>query len=366
MNRPTILVTGVTGFLGGATVARLLHAGPPGRLLLLVRGATDAEAAARVRRSLQRFSHFSEDDFAPCEIVRGDLTDRAVLTDPRFDAVTHALHLASNTSFRSVRGVRHANILGALTLAHRLRRAPALERFLYVGTAYLCGAEPPRVVHEDDYPQPCLRHLVEYTNSKAECEMLLENTAPELPLVVARPSVVVGHTRLGVRPSASIWWFYRTVALLQRTTFPLDSLDDVVPVDYVAEALLLLLFKADLRYRRYHLSTGAGSAVSWHEIAAAFGDCGILTDGTWRAVDFATIRAERGRMAACLGPGDESHMLDALEIYYRFGALNVEVFDNGRLLEEGIPPPPRFTDYLGLCASTSAGRSVYEQMRDDE
>jgi hypothetical protein len=30
------------------------------------------------------------------------------------------------------------------------------------------------------------------------------------PLIVARPSIVVGHTRLGCRPSASIFWYYRS------------------------------------------------------------------------------------------------------------------------------------------------------------
>src|SRR5262249_20415268 len=139
-------------------------------------------------------------------VIHGDLTDPGTLDDPRLDGVTHVLHLAANTSFRSVRGVRHTNIDGTLALAHRMRGAPGLVRFLHVGTAYLCGADPPRVVPEDDYPRPGIRHLAEYTSSKAECEMLLERLAPELPLVVARPSVVVGHTRLGCLPSSSIFW----------------------------------------------------------------------------------------------------------------------------------------------------------------
>lgn len=367
MTQPTILVTGATGFIGGATVARLLQAGPAGRVLLLVRGSTDAESADRVRRSLARFADPAHLDFARCEILRADLTDAATLADPRLDGVTHVLHLASNTSFRSVRGVRHTNILGTLALAHRLRRAPGLRRFLYVGTAYLCGAEPPCVVREDDFPRPCLRHLVEYTSSKAECELLLEATAPELPLVVARPSVVIGHTRLGVRPSASLWWFYRTSCLLRRSSCPLAAKDDVVPVDYVAEALLFLLFKPELVHRRYHVSSGKVSAVMWHEIAAAFAAAaGEVRDDPWREVDFGTLVVERGRMAGLLGPGDEGHMLAALELYYRFGKLGLSYFDNTRLLAEGMPPPPRFTDYLGACVATSADRSVYEQMRDDE
>jgi hypothetical protein len=46
--------------------------------------------------------------------------------------------------------------------------------------------------------------------------------------------------------------------------------------------------------------------------------------------------------------------------------INAEIFDNSRLLEEGMPPPPKFTNYLPLCATRPADRSVYEQMLDDE
>jgi nucleoside-diphosphate-sugar epimerase len=134
---------------------------------------------------------------------------------PALEEVTHVLHLASNTSFRSVRGVRHTNILGTLTLAHRLRRVVGLQRFMYVGTAYICGDAGGRIVHEDDSPRYGVRHVVEYTSSKAECELLLENTAPELPLVVARPSIVIGHTRLGCLPSASLFWFGRISAAVR-------------------------------------------------------------------------------------------------------------------------------------------------------
>jgi nucleoside-diphosphate-sugar epimerase len=365
MTGPAILFTGATGFLGGAAAAELLRR-PDCRLLLLVRGDSLPAAEARVRRSLARFADV-ESALPRCMVIRGDLTDSATLADPRLDQVTHVLHLAANTSFRSVRAVRHINIFGTLALAHRMRRVAGLERFLYVGTAYICGAEPPRVVHEDDYPRWDVRHLVEYTASKAECEMLLEQTAPELPLVIARPSVVVGHTRLGCLPSASIFWYYHTLHLLRCVPVPLDRRKDIVPVDYTAEALALLLLKPALRWRRYHVSAGEAASVSSQEMADAFAACyGERSEGPYRVVDYATLVRERGRLRDLLGPGDEECLLQALELYFRFSACGVEAFDNRRLLDEGMPAPPRFTDYLRTCATLPPGRSVYEEMRDDD
>jgi nucleoside-diphosphate-sugar epimerase len=299
-------------------------------------------------------------------MICGDLTDPATVADSRLDRVTHVLHLAANTSFRSVRAARHTNLFGALALAHRMRRVPGLERFLYVGTAYICGVNPPRVVREDDYPRFDVRHLVEYTASKAECEMLLEQTAPELPLVIARPSVVVGHTRLGCLPSASIFWYYRSLDLLRRVPVPLQAQKDIVPVDYTAEALALLLLKPALHYRRYHVSAGESASVSWQEMAAAFAAChGERAGEPYRVVDFATLVRERGRLRGLLGPGDEERLLQTLGLYFRFSTSGVGVFDNHRLLGEGMPAPPRFTRYLRTCATLPPGRSVYEQMLDD-
>ena len=388
MAAPTILLTGATGFIGGATLAQLLALRPDCRVLLLARDRGPDSAADRVRQSLARFVGPERAAVAlrSCEVIAGDLTNPASLGTNQFDEathvihvasekklaaerlddVTHVLHLASNTNLRSVRGVRHTNILGALSLAHRMRRAPRLQRFLYVGTAYICGDGSERVIREEMYPRLRARHFTEYTASKAECVMLLESTAPELPLVVARPSVVVGHSRLGCLPSASIFWFYHACDRLRRLTCRLESRDDAVPVNWVADALLFLLFKPSLRHRRYHVSAGEASSVAWADIASVFArSYGERPDDPYQVVEIPTILRDDQRLAQMLGPGDVDHLRAALAIYYRFMEINAEIFDNTRLLEEGMPPPPKLTTYLHLCATQPSDRSVYQQMLDD-
>jgi len=363
MTTPTVLITGATGFLGGATLAQLLRAHDC-RVIALVRASSEAEGRARVMRSLARFESGDVRAVAAVEVVCGDITEPATLEISRIDAATHVLHLAANTSFRSVRGVRRTNILGTMTFAHRMRRAPRIDRFLHVGTAFSCGLIGTGiVVGEDDYPREGIRHLVEYTNSKAEAEILLENTAPELPLVIARPSIVIGHSRLGTAPSASIFWYYRAVDLLRRVTWPMEAREDIVPVDYVAQALVMLLLKPQLAHRRYHVSAGPAAACSWHEIAAAFArHHGAREDDPYRKMDLEEILRDRKRFTR-LGEGEEEQMAMALGLYYRFPNL---VFDNARLLRESVPPPPRFVDYVDLCMTRPGGRTVFEQMNDDD
>jgi nucleoside-diphosphate-sugar epimerase len=364
----TILVTGATGFLGGAVAAQLLQQPKIDKVLLLIRGATPAAAVDRAKRSLARFGNpISDQAWQRCEVLTGDLTATATLSDPRLEGVTHVLHAAGDTSLRSVHRVRETNIAGTLALARRMRQAPRLARFLHVGTAYICGAEPPSLVHEDDYPAPTTRHLVEYTRSKAECEQLLASSLPDLPLVIARPSVIVGHTRLGCGPSASIFWYYRLVDLLRRVPAPLDARKDIVPVDYVAEALLFLLFHEPLRWCRYHISAGESASVTWREMAAVFTRYhGERPGEPYELADFPRLVRERARLRRLVGPGDEELLLRALEPFFLLSASGAEMFDNGRLLAEGMRPPPRFTEYLPACIRQSAGRSVYEQILHDE
>src|SRR4051794_38834428 len=105
MTAPTVLLTGATGFIGGATLARLLQAHPSCRVLLLVRGETPGVAAARVRRSLGRFVDLAdlEPGLRSCEVICGDLTDPGSLANPRLDEATHVVHLASEKRLAAAR-----------------------------------------------------------------------------------------------------------------------------------------------------------------------------------------------------------------------------------------------------------------------
>ncbi len=137
----TVLLTGVTGFIGGATLARLLELQPECRVLVLARDRGSDSAADRVLQSISRFvgSERAANLLPFCDVIVGDLTNPETRNDHRLDDVSHVLHLASNTNFRSVRRVRQTNILGALALAHRMRRVPHLQRFLSLARRTFAG-----------------------------------------------------------------------------------------------------------------------------------------------------------------------------------------------------------------------------------
>lgn len=355
----TLLLTGITGFLGGATAAHLLTHHAALRLVALVRGESVEDARARARRSLGRF--LDSDALAAAErrleVVVGSLEDTGLVFPPEQIArYTHVLHLAACTSFHSTRRVWLVNFDGALRLARHASTFPRLQRYVHVGTAYACGVTSNRVFGEDDADADV--HLVDYTRSKMECERRLRETAPSLPLVVARPSVVVGHTTLGCAPSSSIYWYVRALHRLGRAPFPrgADTQWDVVPVDWVAWALELLLYKPSLSYSRYHLSSGESYSDAWRDIV-------MVLDAELGAATEPTVAR-----AFNLGPSDARRVGAAIDAFDRFSRLSVECFDNHRLLSEGVPPPPRLTSYLARCAAPSKGprgRTIVQELDDE-
>jgi nucleoside-diphosphate-sugar epimerase len=357
---PTVFLTGVTGFLGGAFLSDLLQSSFDGEVVCLVRADDDDTAEERVRRSVGRFGGL---DPLPgnVKVLRGDLLSQDWHTSPHLDDVTHVLHLAASTSFGNSRAIRTTNVGGALSVAKAMR-GRRLERFIYTGTAAICGASPAPIVHEDDYPDERATHLVAYTRSKAEAERQLTEQFSDLPLVIARPSIVVGHTELGCKPSGSIYWVLRAVEALRFITWDPENRIDGVPVDWAASALRHLLFAPRLKHKRYHVSAGKGASVRWKDLAAEYsGMYGGASRDRYEIGDMRQLTAKRVMQA--VGDGHPRHLLHALELYYRFCSRDL-VFDNCRLLKEGVPAPPRFTDYMRVCEEFSTA-SIYEQMRSD-
>jgi nucleoside-diphosphate-sugar epimerase len=361
-----VLLTGITGFVGGALAARLLEDGC--RVTAVVRAGSVDAGRRRVARSLSRFlgSEVGERAAASVRVLLGDLTADEIYQTPDLDEVTHVVHAAASTSFASTRAVWRVNVDATERLASRMRVAPALRRFLHVSTAYCCGDRPGEIVHEDDAPRAGHTHVNAYAASKAQAELLLAAMGWGDRLTVARPSVVIGHTRLGVGPSSSLYWYYRAMAALRCGPFELEDRRDIVPVDYVADALAFLLALDRPGFGTYHVSAGAAASAPLREILRRL-DPGARDDGsTWRRVSADALARMRGDLRRLVrSDAEASKLARGLGACASFGALGVRWFDNDRLLSEGFCRPPSFLDYLGVCVTSSGDAAIFDQMIDD-
>jgi thioester reductase-like protein len=338
----TVFLTGITGFIGGATAVELLADPRVERVVALVRARDLAQAQERTERSLARFG-LRGNGYKRLSVIGGGLNDFCIGGDTLRD-LTHVVHAAAHTSFLSVRTARETNIKGTEAVIAVTIRAPKLERFLFVSTAYRCGAKSASLIYEDVPPSDI--HVAEYTKTKAEAEALIERQC-DLPFLIARPSIVIGHTSFGVAPSASLFWYYLALARAGVAPFPASHRRDIVPADWVAATLTQLLFHKSHQYHCYHLSAGEASSMPWasiHGIFAAHGQAPLST----QYVEASALSAHPALSKLGLEPRAQL----AIQACAKFSALPIEVFSNRRLLQSGFAPPPAFTSYLPLCIET--------------
>lgn len=366
-----ILLTGATGLIGGAVLHRALTSGQARdrdhEWVCLVR-APDAEAGRqRIAARLGRFTNpLTAQRLAQrVEVVAGDFTQADQIANPRLDSINQVLHLAADTSWWAQEKVHKTNHDGTLALARRASRMKGLTRFLHVSTAMICGGEPPHLVDETLYPRPETNHLVHYSASKSVAEMSLAAQFADLPLVVARPSIVVGHSTLGARPGASILWVVRACDKLRLLSCDPEGAIDIVPNDWVADTLVAMLDRPELSHKVYHLSGGQEHCTRWDALARAFEaadpEGGERRYERFEATDRALLQERFGAVFG-LDEAIKVAMMRALQAYYKFCALNV-TFSNQRLISDGFAPPPALPTYLGRCLETSS--EIVDQFHED-
>ena len=369
-----LLLTGGTGFLGGAIAAELIATPVWERTLLLVRAPSKAAACERVRAALGKFELPAEllEKVREEQIILGDFRQAAaIFEDPAQAAllagVTHVINSAAIATFANHPALWPVNVMGTFEFARLLHQTAKLKRFTHIGTAMCQGLNVPNPAPEDFAPAEAPHHLVPYTETKIVIEQKIRAELPDLPFVAVRPTILVGHSTLGTRPSGSIYWVFRTAQLLGKFTCALTDKIDVVPVDWAARAIIHIALKDRLAHTLYHASAGPHHASTFAEldIAMAKGRGVPPLGDKYRQASYEELAAMRDQYREKLGASLNPRIMQrAIKLYGVFAALNI-TFRNERLLAEGFTPPPPFAAYADICAITSEGSAIADQMTSD-
>jgi thioester reductase-like protein len=258
-----ILLTGATGFLGMETLAQLIDQGQRD-IVVLIR-AEDADGAQR-RLAAIMASLYDEPERAGVGVraMRGDLLEPGLGLSREdrlrlLESVEGIIHCAASISFDlplgDARAINVAGVGRVVELAREIAAVGALRRLVHVSTAYVSGRHAGSFGEDDLDVGQAFRNT--YEQSKHEAEHQLRE-AEDLPVVIARPSIVVGHRSSGWTPAFNvIYWPMRAAerGLLEEVPAHRDSIVDFVPVDYVAEGLIALL-EHPQAHGVYHLVAG--------------------------------------------------------------------------------------------------------------
>jgi len=346
-----IFLTGATGYIGSYLAAGLLEQHGES-LNLLVRTDDAREAQRRLWHSLQLhfdFPVFREHLAARIRIFCGDLTSpRFGLNDEEYELLVAStdsvLHCAASLNRKSERSCLNVNLRGTLEVIQLARRAHdthGLRRFSEVSTVAVAGRRNNELVTEDSAIDWDRSDYDPYARTKKFGEHMVRELLPDVPHTIFRPSIVLGDSR---RPETTQFDMVKAFVFLGSLPvlpFRPEDCVDIVPVDYVADAIVTLHQRPNTEHDIYHLSSGVNSQ-SFRELTAALAEArGKMRPLFWPELQgpFRGIVERLSRRRDNLG-----YAASLLKVFLPYLVWNT-VFDNTRVVTELGRSPARFSSY---------------------
>jgi len=353
-----VLMTGATGFVG-RRLLRVWLEKTPARIVVLTRPQNGNATAARCGVGDPKLA---EDFSRRVKVLAADLTDPQlglppVLRSDLATEVTDIVHCGGLVRFdASLADARATNTAGTAAMLELARQCPRLRRFDHISTAFVAGCRK-GVIREDELDVG-QRHHNGYERSKLEAELLVHKAAAELPTTVHRPSIITCDTATGeLAPFGAVARLLGAYASGSLTVLPghPDTHLDLVPVDYVTDAVFAIAADAASLGGCFHLAAGRDRSPNLGEVrdlaAAHFQRPPLLIGGDTSTLPTA-IRAE-------------------VELYapYLTSDLDFAVTETGRFLDKAGVVLPAFADYFAAMArgvrslTNQSQRTIRKQSR---
>ncbi len=278
---PHFFITGGTGLVGRSLLPRLLKQFPASTITLLTRADSDEHAQHRLKAVAREIE--TDDGIADAaqriNAVRGDVAlENFGLSSKQRDRIvketTHLLHGAATIRFdHPIEEARELNCGGtkkALALAQQCLDKGTLQRFIYIGSSSVSGQRGGHIYeHELEMGQ---KFFNTYEQSKNESERIVRDHFDKIPCTVFRPSIIIGDSRTGKTSTFNV--IYIPLRLVQKGLLTYvpgtpDTLMDLVPIDWVDDAMVHIMSKPESVSGVFHITAGPKRAARLNEVVVA-------------------------------------------------------------------------------------------------
>jgi len=242
-----VFITGATGFVGVKLVRTLLESGAA-ILHLLVRESEGDSPEDRVKNLLGKYysPEQSQEYLRRIRVIKGDIcAENLGMSGADWNRLAQKIdtifHSAANINFGlPYEKAREINLDGTkriLAFAAKCRENKVLQRLNHLSTAYVAGKS--KRFRETDFAiGQEFSNTYEQTKLEAELEVL-KASEMGLPAMIFRPSIISG--KKGEAAKSGILFIFRQCLLRGNNKDFIcndDSELNIVPVDYVVEAML--------------------------------------------------------------------------------------------------------------------------------
>lgn len=275
----TVFLTGATGLIGSYLLRIFIREGY--KVYVLVREKNGNKIEERVINIL----NFWDGGIPPEKrnnlvILKGDITKKNLalsgetidLLKNEIDEIFHSAAITNlDWPIKELHKVNVNGVKNVLELAMRCSNRGKLKKVNHLSTAYICGNYKGRFSETDlDVGQ---KFDNTYEQSKFEGEKVVEKYRKKgLWIDIFRPSIVVGESSTGkITQFKNIYHFVHICAQGIFESLPIsDSYMNLVPIDYLAEAIHVISAHTGEKNRNYH--TFPRKRVSLEEIIDSAGN----------------------------------------------------------------------------------------------
>jgi thioester reductase-like protein len=372
-----IFLTGGTGFVGRNLIPRILNQDLNAKVNVLVREKSKIDGKRRfikILRSL-RGEIDTEQAISRIKVIEGDIALKNFgLPDNEYSElasrVTHIIHSAASVEFQlPLQKARETNCIGTarvMELARHSRKTGKLKRVAYVSTAYVCGNRTGTIFESE---LKCGQEFSNtYEQSKYEAEQLASDLKSELPVTVFRPSIIVGDSKTGRTSAFNVLYYPLKLIYLGMLRFIPGSSQtplDVVPVDFVCDAICHILLKTNKGVgETYHLTAGADRINTTGEIVEMAVDFFNHSTSSSRIYYPKFIPLELYRAIRWIFYSRAKYLLEKIEQYIPYLYCK-KIFDNSNtlhVLRDSSITVPHFRHYycrlLQYCIEVDWGKQL--------